>query len=155
MTVGVGARGGAGTVDSAGGRGARLGEGSFEDPATIPPAGAIRISALKSEGVVRVPCADDDATPRSEPSSSMGKREWVEGDLEGGRGRRPGLRRLDSGTSRSCSSMWMRLRKDSSAPENRFTLPSMASIRWVVRVVSSATLSKIFTCSSSRARRLS
>src|SRR6266545_208117 len=50
--------------------------------------------------------------------------------------------------------MLIRPRKDSNAPVNRCTCPSMASNRWLVRVVSSATLSRAWTLASRTAIRL-
>src|SRR6266498_1745351 len=56
--------------------------------------------------------------------------------------------------SRSLLSMLIRPRKDSNAPVNRCTCPSMASNRWLVRVVSLATLSRAWTLASRTAIRL-
>src|SRR6266545_3381167 len=97
------------------------------------------------------------------PSGCQGRGEWrgrgVEGEVDRvGPAKRAGEHRspilLVSGTSRSLLSMLIRPRKDSNAPVNRCTCPSMASNRWLVRVVSSATLSRAWTLASRTAIRL-
>src|SRR6266545_4932980 len=97
------------------------------------------------------------------PSGFQGRGEWrgrgVEGEVDRvGPAKRAGEHRspifLVSGTSWSLSSMLICPRKDSNAPVNRCTCPSMASNRWLVQVVSSATLSRAWTLASRTAIRL-
>jgi hypothetical protein len=156
--VGAGARAGVGAAGAGTGTetdgGIMLGSGGRTDPDLDPIGPTIRISSFNSEGV-DVPCTDEDPMRKSASSSSIGSSKTGEGDSERTVGRAAGDRRMLSGTSRSRSSIWIRPRKDSSAPANRLTLPSMTSIRRLVRVVSSATLPNAFTCSSSTAIRLS
>jgi hypothetical protein len=152
VTVGPATGEGRGEAGTGAARGVGSGDGTDPDPEGI---GTSILSTWWSEGVVRVPATDDRSGPVSS-SSSMGKSMGVTGDAERVAGRRgAGERRMWSGTSRSRSSIWIRPRKVSSAPVKRVTLPSMASIRRLVRVVSSATWSKVFTRSSSAASRLS
>ena len=117
----------------------------------LPTGNSIRMSSWASDGVVREACAEDDPRSKSASSSSIGSSERVDGEI----GRRPGDSRAVSGTRQSLSSIWIHLRNDSRAPANRPTLFSMLSIRWLVRAVSSATLSMTFTRSLRTASRLS
>ena len=139
------------------GEGRRAGSREAADPETDPdaidPAFCIRISPCISEGVVGVSCADNESMS-STSSMGTGSSTGVVGVTERVVGRGTGESRMWSGTSRSRSSMWMRPRNVSSAPANRLTLPSIASIRSLVWVVSSATLSMTLTRSSSTASRL-
>jgi hypothetical protein len=149
-TCGGGAAGvGAGTAGAGAGTGTGTGVGTG--------AGLfILVSPCKSDGVVRVSGAEDDATPRSASSSSMGISRGVKGEADrvtSGIGEGDPSMSLVSGTSRSRLSIWIRLRKFSSEPANRFTLLSMLSTLLLVRVVSSATFLKAENCSSSMAIR--
>ena len=129
--------------------GASAGAGAVADSATP----SIWSSWGASDGVVEVLANAAD----SSSSSSMGRKREMAGD-----GARMGIfrgggaassMRLVSGTSRSRSSMLIRPRNDSSAPVNRSTWPSMVSIRWLVRMLNSATLSKVAMRASSTAIR--
>jgi hypothetical protein len=84
------------------------------DPVRMGPTSAIRTSVLRSEGVVRVSCADGVAIPTSDSSSvgrkmgvdpSVGRKRDVEGDAERVWARGAGVSSLLSGTSRSRSSI--------------------------------------------------
>ena len=110
------------------GAGARAGVGIdwWADPdAEIGSAASIRTSVLMSDGVVRVSGTDDDPAPKSPSSSSMGKWRGVRGDTDRVMASRPGESAtsslFESGTSRSRSSIWIRPRKSSSWPPNRWT----------------------------------
>src|SRR6266545_717406 len=97
--------------------------------------------------------------PASSSSIGMSRYRGVEGEVDRvGPAKRAGERRslilLVSGTSRSLSSMLICPRKDSNAPVNQCTCPSIASNRWLVRVVSSAILSRAWTLASRTAIRL-
>lgn len=133
---------GGGTAGAGAGTGVGTGAGA-----------CILVSPCESEGVVRVSGAED---PRSASSSSMGISRGVKGEADrvtSGIGEGDPSMSLVSGTSRSRLSIWIRLRKFSSEPANRFTLLSMLSTLLLVRVVSSATFLKAENCSSSMAMR--
>src|SRR6266545_1216862 len=97
--------------------------------------------------------------PASSSSIVMSRKRGVEGEVDRvGPAKRAGECRspilLMSSTSRSLLSMLIRPRKDSNAPVNRCTCPSMASNCWLIRVILSATLSRAWTLASRAVIRL-
>ena len=142
------------TVGGCGGstEGAGAGKGTGSGMAAV-----VAATSCTSEGIVRV-SATEDGTPELASSSSIGISRRGDGNADRmweGPAAGAGVICLLSGTSRKVSSIRIRPRKDSSAPVNRCTSPSIRSNRWLVRVDSAATISKALTRASSTAIRFS
>jgi len=142
-----------GLTEDRAGAGLGTGTGTATDSET-----GVRVNPTStSEGIVQVFATEEDGTPESGSSSignsrrGEGAADWVwEGPAAGA-----GVRCLLSGTSWKVSLIQIRPRKDSSAPVNQCTCPSMLSSCWTVRLNSSTTLSKALTRASRTAIRFS